>query len=136
MKIKFLIVLSLLVFSMFFVSANNQAEFVNNLTEKINNENNYLDFLSNSKYNSVKLIAGEEVYYLEFNKGELKSVPEMKTDVTIEFTNEEFEEFINAYEKEDVGKLKEIILDKLPFMVKLNVFFQCLRTSWCRKMIF
>ena len=136
MKIKFLIVLSLLVFSMFFVSANNQAEFVNNLTEKINNENNYLDFLSNSKYNSVKLIAGEEVYYLEFNKGELKSVPEMKTDVTIEFTNEEFEEFINAYEKEDVGKLKEIILDKLPFMVKFNVFFQCLRTSWCRKMIF
>ena len=136
MKIKFLIVLSLLVFSMFFVSANNQAEFVNNLTEKIDNENNYLDFLSNSKYNSVKLIAGEEVYYLEFNKGELKSVPEMKTDVTIEFTNEEFEEFINAYEKEDVGKLKEIILDKLPFMVKFNVFFQCLRTSWCRKMIF
>ncbi|KHO53799.1 MAG: hypothetical protein QT05_C0001G0021 [archaeon GW2011_AR13] len=136
MNVKFLIILSLLVFSTLIVSANNSTEFVNNLTEKINNDNNYLDFISSSKYNSVKLIAGEEVYYLEFNKGELKSVVEMKTDVTIEFTNEEFEEFMNAYEEEDVGELKNIILDKLPFRVKLNVLFQCMRTSWCRKMIF
>ena len=136
MNVKFLIILSLLVFSTLIVSANNSTEFVNNLTEKINNDNNYLDFISSSKYNSVKLIAGEEVYYLEFNKGELKSVVEMKTDVTIEFTNEEFGEFMNAYEEEDVGELKNIILDKLPFRVKLNVLFQCMRTSWCRKMIF
>jgi len=136
MNVKFLIILSLLVFSTLIVSANNSTEFVNNLTEKINNDNNYLDFISSSKYNSVKLIAGEEVYYLEFNKGELKPVVEMKTDLIIEFTNEEFEEFMNAYEEEDVGELKNIILDKLPFRVKLNVLFQCMRTSWCRKMIF
>ena len=136
MNVKFLIILSLLVFSTLIVSANNSTEFVNNLTEKINNDNNYLDFISSSKYNSVKLIAGEEVYYLEFNKGELKPVVEMKTDLIIEFTNEEFGEFMNAYEEEDVGELKNIILDKLPFRVKLNVLFQCMRTSWCRKMIF
>ncbi|MBS3073160.1 hypothetical protein J4477_04985 [Candidatus Pacearchaeota archaeon] len=136
MKTKFLIVLSLLVFSMFFVSANDSSEFVNNLTEKINNDDNSLDFISNSKYNSVKLIAGEEVYYLEFNKGELKPVVEMKTDLIIEFTNEEFGEFMNAYEKGDASKLKNIVLDKLPFKVKFNVFFQCMRTSWCRKMVF
>ena len=51
-------------------------------------------------------------------------------------SDEEFEEFMNAYEEEDVGELKNIILDKLPFRVKLNVLFQCMRTSWCRKMIF
>lgn len=134
---KFAIVfLGVFILNIFMVSAT-QDLFVDKITEKINENNLYLNFISESKYNTVKLISEDKVYYLKHNGIAVKIVEEIKKpDVVIGLGSEQFGTLIEAYENNNVKEFKKIIFGVLPFRVKFNVFFQCLKTDWCRKMIF
>lgn len=137
---KFIILfLGVLILSTFMVSGIKEDLFVNEAVEKINGNELYLGFISESKYNIVKLIVEEEVYYFiyDINENLVKQNKEIeKPDVVIKLNSKEFEKLVEAYENNDVKELKKMVFKALPFMVKLNVVFQCLRTDWCRAMVF
>ena len=131
-KLLSVILFSLLVLNTFAVSGvaeNSDDLFINEVVEKINEDDLYLGFISESKYNSVKLIVEEDVYYFEYNNL-IEIVEEIEEpDVVIKLSSEEFDELIKVYENNNLAKLKRMVFKTLPFKIKISVFFQCLRTD-------
>ena len=132
---KFLFIILLLVFSLGVVSAYNQNGFLEKVSKNINSNQDYLNFIDSSGYKLVELIVGNDSYYFQYDNS-VSLVDEGNPDFIVVFSDVEFENFMDAYNFGNVGILKKMIFEKIPFRVKFNVFFQCLKTSWCRTEIF
>jgi len=138
-KLLFAIFWGILILSTFIISgvAEDSTDlFINEITEKINENDLYLGFISESKYNAVKLVAEENIYYFIYEKSVVKIVDICKPDVVVKLSSKEFDKIVEAYENNDLKKLKKMIFKALPFRVKWNTLFQCLKTDWCKEMIF
>ena len=129
---KRLIVFGILILCLALISADEISE-LNKIIDSINSNENYLQFISDSKYHSVEVAIGEDNYYFIYDEI-VKISEETDCDVKVKITSKEFEDAVNNLE--DTDKLKDLVIKKIPFGVKVSVFFQCLGTDWCRKKIF
>lgn len=114
------------------VSAGAVEESISKIIDKVNNNSEYLKFIADLGYDSVRLSVGNESYFVIYKKGKVQFSENESYDIWIKMTDEEFENIIKAEESND-PKLKNMIMNKLPFMVKINLFFKCFGTNWCRK---
>lgn len=108
---------------------------INEILNKINQNSLYFSFISHSKYNSVELIIEGKSYYFIYKNSSVQLIDSnKKSDLTIKMSYNEFVSFVNGYRNND-KKAVMGILNKIPFGAKINLFFQCLGTDWCRKKI-
>ena len=127
------IAFGVLVLCLALVSADKISEF-SNIIDSINSNENYLQFISDSKYHSVEVAVGNESYYFVYENNLVKMSEETDCDIKVKITPEEFEDAIDNLG--NTGKLKDLVIKKIPLGVKISIFFQCLGTDWCRKKIF
>ncbi len=113
-------------------------EFLDNhVTEVVsivNKNEKYLQFINNSKYNSMNLIIDKKSYCLEYDSKSKKiiQVEPKETDFTMKVSTKKFKKTYDLYEE---GKYKEAgmkVMGDIPRKVKINLFKQCMETDWCR----
>jgi hypothetical protein len=110
---------------------------INTIIDEINSNQQYLDFIAHSRYHSVRLIADDEVFFIAYEDGALAMAePQKKADLKIKMTEKDINKAIDSYTEGDFSGFKKLALKKLSFWAKLNLFSQCMRTSWCRKAVF
>jgi hypothetical protein len=101
----------------------------------VNSNPKYLEFINQSKYDAVKLIMDKTVYYFVYENGEVKQVESAEEDFSIKVNCNHINKIINAYNSQD-PKLKKMILNRIPIMVKINLVGQCMDTEWCKNEVF
>lgn len=108
--------------------------YINKIVNKINNNPLYLNFISNSDYDSVKVTVEDEAYYFHYNNS-VSLVDEIDYDFAVKMSYNDFKKAAEAHKTNNKLMLKYIAFKILPFRVKLSLFFQCLGTDWCRGMM-
>lgn len=103
-----------------------------NMIKIVNDNPQYLSFINESEYKSVKLSIDEKDYYFVYENTSIKIVNSSKENFKIKINYGDFEKLMKTKNTREYAKY---MLSKIPFGVKLNIFFQCLRTDWCRKKI-
>jgi len=111
------------------------ASGISELLTKINSNPDYVDFIRNSEYSSVKAVIGGRDYYFLYSDGAVKQVEVANNDFTIRLNCKELEVIIKAYETQD-PKFKKKIIKQLPFRVKVSLFNQCMHYDWCKEKVF
>lgn len=125
----------MLFFCMFVVSGLETEEFIDDVVLKVNSNSTYLSFVSDLGYSSVGLDVSDDVYFFELNDS-VKVVNESDVDFVVRMDSEDFSDVMSFYESNDVGGLAEVFFDVVPFRVKLNTFFSCMKSGWCRGLVF
>ncbi|HPD81675.1 MAG TPA: hypothetical protein PK357_01095 [Candidatus Pacearchaeota archaeon] len=105
---------------------------------EVNNEPAILEFISQSRYQSVEIIIGDKRYYLEYNseEGKIIQTQEKETDFKIKASEKEVNKMIELYEAMEYRALGMKILKKIPWKVKITLFRECKATDWCRDEVF
>lgn len=105
--------------------------------DKINGNQDYLDFISKSSYHNVKLTACDDAYYFTYQNGSIQraNMIEVKSDITIRLSCFDTEKLAALYGDgtgADLRKFAMFAFSRAPFMARINVALQCLKTGWCR----
>jgi hypothetical protein len=126
--------IAFIILTMGFASAEINESYVNeklgNAIDLVNHNPDYLNFIKDSRYKSVRLDVEGNSYYFAYENNSVKRTDSLKENLKVTISYSDFEKLKG--DKESFGYL----LGKLPLGVKLNVFFQCIGTNWCRKKIF
>lgn len=103
-----------------------------------NNEPKILEFISQSRYQSVEIRIEDNKYYLEYNseEGKIMQTQEKETDFKIKASEKEVNKMIELYEAMEYKALGMKILKKVPWRVKIALFRECKATDWCRNEVF
>jgi hypothetical protein len=103
-----------------------------------NNEPKILEFISQSRYQSVEIKIEDERYYLEYNseEGKIMQTQEKETDFRIKASEKEVNKMIELYEAMEYRAFGMKILKKVPWKVKIALFRECKATEWCRNEVF
>ncbi len=102
---------------------------------EVNSNPQYLEFIENSKYDSVRVVIDKKEYYFVYENNEVKQAESAEEDFSIKINCNEMNRLIKAYENED-PKLKRKIISQIPGRVKVNLFRQCMNTEWCKNQVF
>lgn len=94
----------------------------------------YLDFIAQSKYDAVRIIAGGNVYFFVYENNEVKQVQTAEQDFTIKASCKKVNKIMDAYNSEN-PKLVKMIIGEIPGRVKVNILKQCMATEWCKNEI-
>jgi hypothetical protein len=103
-----------------------------------NNEQDVLNFINQSRYQSVQIKIGEEKYYIEYNpeQGKIIQTGERETDFKIKASEKEVNKIIELYETGEYRAVGMKIISKVPWKVKITLFRECKATEWCRNEVF
>jgi uncharacterized protein (UPF0333 family) len=109
-----------------------------NITDYINKEPRYTDFIRDSKYHSVGLIIAKKAYYFEYNaeQGKVMQSEERETDFTVKINKKKLNKIMGLYEGKSYHEAAMHLIGELPRKVKINLFKQCMSTDWCKQFNF
>jgi hypothetical protein len=105
------------------------------LIDKLNANQDYLDFIKDSGYDSVRASFGSEDYYFVYTDNKVKLAESANSDFHVKINCKEMNKIIQAYNDKD-PKFKKMILHHIPFGVKVNLFNQCMNVQWCKDKVF
>jgi hypothetical protein len=113
-------------------------DFFANITDFLNSDEKYTDFIYKCKYHSVELMVGKTSYYFEYDASEGKVVQTEKknTDFIIKMKPKKFNKIIELYEGGSYHEAAMYMMSELPGRVKVNIFKQCMATEWCKEFNF
>ena len=103
--------------------------------ENLNKEEKYLQFINDSKYNSIELIIDKESYYLEYDTelNKIFLVEQQDVDFSIKISKRKFNKAVSLYEQGNVKGAAMKIVGEIPRIVKIDLFKQCMETEWCKQ---
>lgn len=103
-----------------------------------NNEPKILEFISQSRYQSVEIRMEDKRYYLEYTseEGKIMQTQEKEVDFKIKVSEKEVNKMIELYEAMEYKALGMKVLKKIPWRVKITLFRECKATEWCKNEIF
>jgi hypothetical protein len=136
--------IALLVLSIGVASAKSKDAFDENLVnsaiaqgiDKINSNQKYLDFISDSTYDACKVIIGEKEYYFNYDGEKVIQSTPINVDFEVSISYKKFKKAVDNYNNKNYGLVMITaanIYNKLPKEVKKNLKNQCRETDWCRK---
>lgn len=105
------------------------------LLTEVNSDQKYLDFISQSGYDAVKLVAGDKTYYFIYENNEVKQAESVEdTDFTVKINCNRINKIIESYNNNDSKHIR-MIINQIPGRVKIKLFKQCMATEWCKNEI-
>jgi hypothetical protein len=116
----------------------NMSFIINEALTVANSEPGILDFISQSRYQSVEIKIEDESYYLEYNpeQGKIIQTEEKETDFRIKASNKDVNKMMKLFEEGEYRAVGMKILNKVPWRVKITLFRECKSTEWCKNEIF
>jgi hypothetical protein len=99
--------------------------------DELNSNPKYIEFISQSDYDAVKINAGGNIYYFAYEDNIVKQVESAEEDFTIKINCNRINKIINAYNSND-SKYIKMIIHQIPGRVKVNLINQCMKTEWCK----
>jgi hypothetical protein len=108
---------------------------ISGLLNEINSNTQYLEFIGDSEYDSVKAVLNKKSYYFIYADNQVKQVEVANQDFTIKLNCNELNRLIQNYEDKD-PKFKKRAISQIPLGVKINLINQCMSTKWCKEQVF
>jgi hypothetical protein len=113
------------------------SSILNSATEIVKTDNQYRDFMQNSKYDSVQLVIGDIPHYIKYDLIEDKFVEtgKMQTDFVMKISKRKFNNIIALYNVGYYEDAANYFVEGVPKKVKTSFLNQCMNTGWCKNLI-